>query len=231
MRALLTMFCISIFALANAQEIKGNIKNHAKTEMDMVLMLFGMEKPISIGKVDKKGAFTANLTNLKMDNITEEERSMNLGELGYNLFFNCGNVDDFGKNAGKMAARQDYVRLTDKGEWAGTVFLVSDEALIPWIEDSGYNNAILGSFYEVIYLAEDVEVKTSCTSTNYVSDDKEVETFFEYDLKLNAGFNWLQYTILEVYETDPNIRASFPLKVKITNVTDTSKMKWIGTYY
>lgn len=231
MKPTLILCFMCCFFWANAQEITGKIKNHGKSDMDLVLMLFGMDYPISIGKVDKKGQFTANLDNLNLDQIPEENMSMSMGPLYWNFHFNCNNSDAFGENAENLAARQDFVRLTKGGDWAGTVFLVSDEGLRPWIEDSGYNNAIKGSFYEVMYVADDVNLNMTCNSSVYVADNEEVETEYKFDIELKKGFNWVEYTINEVYETDPNIRASFPSKVTISNVKDPSKMLWVGTYY
>ena len=231
MKWTLTVFLTCCFFWANAQEITGIIKNHEKSEMDLVLMLFGMDNPISIGTVDKKGQFTANLENASLDNIPEENLSMSIGELYFNFFFNCADNEAFGDNYDKPAARQDYVRLTNKGEWAGTAFLVSDESLIPWLEDSGYNNAIKGSFYEVLYVKEDIAVNMVCNNSVYATEEDQVETEYTFNLQLKKGFNWVKYTIGEVYETDPAIRASFPSKVTISNLEDPSKMRWIGRYY
>ncbi|MCL6259012.1 hypothetical protein M3O96_07940 [Aquiflexum sp. TKW24L] len=231
MKASFTLFFILTYFFVNGQEITGNIKNHEKSEMDLVLLLFGMDYPISIGSVDKKGLFTANLDNANLDNIPNENMSMSIGPLYFNFFFNCSNPTDFGGNAEKSAARQDFVRMTKDGEWKGTAFLVSDEGLRPWIEDSGYNNAIKGSFYEVMYVEEDLSIKTSCTSSVYVDDNTEIGTEYSFDIELKKGFNWVEYTILEVYKTDPSIRASFPSKVTISNMKDPSKMLWVGTYY
>lgn len=231
MKALLTICFMCSFFWANAQEISGTVKNHEKDDMDLVLMLFGMDYPISIGSVNKKGQFTANLENVSLDNISEENKSMSIGPLYFNFYFNCNNADVFGENTEKPAARQDFVRMTKDGQWSGTVFLVSDEGLRPWIEDSGYNNAILGSFYEVMYVEEDVTLNMACKSNVYVSDDEEVEAEYIFDIELKKGFNWVEYTIHEVFETDPNIRASFPTKVSISNLKDPSKMLWVGSYF
>jgi len=231
MKSTLTVLFMCCFFWANAQEITGMIKNHEKSEMNMVLMLFGMDHPISIGTVDKNGQFTANLGNASLDNIPEENLSMYIGELYSNFYFNCSDSEAFGDNYDKPAVRQDYVRLTNKGEWAGTAYLVSDESLIPWLEDSGYNNAIKGSFYEIMYVAQDMTVNMTCNSSVYATDDEQVETEYTFNLQLKKGFNWVEYTIEEVYETDPAIRASFPSKVTISNLEDPSKMLWIGRYY
>ncbi len=231
MKLALTLSLACFVHCANAQEIKGKIENHPNSQMELVLMLFGMENPISIGTIDKKGQFTASLDNISLDDISAENKSMFIGELYFSFFFSCNDREAFGENFDKPAVRQDYVRMTNKGEWAGTVFLVSDEGLRPWLEDSGYNNAIEGSFYEVLYVEEDLSIKMTCASNVYAADDVEVETEYSFDIDLKKGFNWVEYTINEVYETDPDIRASFPSKVKIQNLQDPSKMKWIGIYY
>ncbi|WP_209329942.1 hypothetical protein [Lunatimonas salinarum] len=231
MKSLLTIAILLLFFQANSQQLSGNVKNHGKAEMDLVLMLFGMDYPISIGKVDKKGAFTASLADTSLEKIPDDYKSMSMGPLYFNFHFNCS-PDAFGDQAEKPAARQDYVRMTNgKGEWAGTVFLLSDEALKPWLEDSGYNNAVKGSFYEVMYVDEDVELSTSCTSSVYADDNTEVPVEYVFEISLKKGFNWVEYTIDEVYKTNPDVRASFPSKVTITNLKDPSKMHWIGVYY
>ena len=231
MKSILTLFFMFCCLWTSAQEITGNIKNHGKSDMELVLMLFGMDNPISIGTVDKKGQFNANLDNVKIDGIPEEFTSMSMGPLYWNFHFSCNNNDVFGDNAEKLAARQDFVRLTKNGDWAGTVFLVSDEKLKTFLEDPGYNNAVKGSFYEVMYSEEDISLNMTCNSSVYAADDEEVETEYNFDIELKKGFNWVEYTIEEVYETDPNIRASFPSKVTISNMKDPSKMQWVGIYY
>ncbi|WP_194777822.1 hypothetical protein [Pararhodonellum marinum] len=231
MKFILPIFFLCCSFLVNGQELKGIVKNHEKAEMDLVLMIFGMDNLISIGKVDKKGQFNASLENISLDHVPEENKSVSIGELYFNFFFKCNDNKAFGDIFDKPAARQDYVRLTKDGDWSGTVFLVSDEGLRPWLEDPGYKNAIKGSFYEVMYVEEDLSVKTSCRSTDYADDNTEVETEYNFDIELKKGFNWVEYTIQEVYETDPDIRASFPSKVAVTNLKDPAKMLWVGTYY
>jgi hypothetical protein len=219
------------FFWAKAQEITGKIQNHEKSEMDLVLMLFGMDNPISIGTVDKNGQFTADLADINIDQIPEEFKSMSLGPLYFNFHFNCNDAKDFGENGEKLAARQDFVRMTKNGDWSGTVFLVSDEKIKNWMEDPGYINAVKGSFYEVMYVEEDVAISMTCVSSVYVDENQQIESHYRFDVELKKGFNWVEYTIEEIHETDPNVRASFPSKVTVSNMKDSSKVLWIGSYF
>ncbi|MGF1638574.1 MAG: hypothetical protein ACFCUU_15965 [Cyclobacteriaceae bacterium] len=231
MKAIIILFCLMSFSYVNAQEISGKIKGHKKAEMDVVLMPFGMDNWISIGKVNKKGEFTADLGLAKIDGVSEELLSVSTGVLYFSFYFSCSDNGKFGEHTEKPAMRQDYVRLTKGGQWAGTAFLVSDEGLIPWLEDSGYKNAIQGSFYEVIYVEEDLILDFTCHDQVPITSEDIVETVYRFKIDLKKGFNWVEYTIQDVYETNPDVRASFPSKVLISNVQDPTKMQWIGKYY
>lgn len=216
---------------AKAQELTGKVENHPKKEMDVVLMLFGMDNPITIGKVDPKGQILVNLEGVGIAGIPEEVRSMFMGELVHNFYFSCGDFSAFGELGRKPALRQDFLRLTQGDQWSGTVFLVSDEKLRPWLEDSGYSNAVKGSYYEIMYVDEDLAVRTTCTNQIFVSEEEMIDAVYDFELELKKGFNWVEYEILEIQETNPEIRASFPSKVKVRNLQEPFAVKWIGLYY
>ncbi|MEQ8556442.1 MAG: hypothetical protein RIC06_06460 [Cyclobacteriaceae bacterium] len=199
--------------------------------MDLVLMPFGMDYPIVIGKINKKGSFNVNISLGDIENVPVESREMFTGDLYFNLHFSCDNSDEFGIGNDEPAVRIDYIRMFIKDQWTGTAFLVSDENLLPWLEDKYYKNAILGSFYEVVYVGQDMVVNTTCTSEKYVSDELTVKAVYDYDLNLVKGFNWIEYVIEEVYITGSEELADFPLKVKVQSPSDPSKIRWIGKYY
>ncbi|TNF43493.1 MAG: hypothetical protein EP311_03030, partial [Cytophagales bacterium] len=224
-KIVVTLFFLLEVSVAMSQQLSGQIENHPKAKMDLVLMPFGMDYPISIGSVDQKGQFSVNLTGLDFGSVPEEVQSMFGGELGYSFFFGCDDSQEFGAGFEIPAMRVDYIRMNRDEQWAGTVFLVSDENLRPWLEDSGYNNAVKGSFYEVIYVEADVSIHTTCEAQIYASDEEMVDVEYDFQLELKAGFNWVEYEILEVFETNPEIRASFPSKVKIQNLQNPAEMK------
>ncbi len=154
-----------------------------------------------------------------------------MGDLYYSFQFPCDNADQFGMGSDEPSARVDYIRLFIKDQWTGTAFLVSDENLIPWLEDKYYNDAIPGSFYEVVYVGKDMLANTTCMSERYVSDELTVNVEYNYELSLKKGFNWIEYVIEEVSVTNSEEIAEFPVKVKIQNPSDPSKIRWIGKYY
>ncbi|WP_162415517.1 hypothetical protein [Cyclobacterium roseum] len=232
MKAMLLTFLATVAGtVAWAQGIQGEIPSHPKKTMDMVLMPFGLDHSITAGQVDKKGVLSIELGDKDAHNVPQDVKSMFMSELFFNFHFRCGDRDDFGENQDVPAARVDYVRLIQKGQWAGTVFLVSDENLIPWLEDEAYHPAVKGTFWEVLYLEDELTVSAMCTTSKFVDADTNVDVTYAYQLELKPGFNWVEYQIEEVYQTENGQMASFPSKVKITNLSDPSKIKWIGKYY
>jgi hypothetical protein len=212
-----------------AQKISGKVEGHNKGEMDITIMAFGLDNLISAGKVDKKGNFSVNLN---LATVSESlAQADNMLPLHFSFFFKCLDIRKFGLFEKTPAMREDYLRLVSNNQWAGTVFLVSDPALIPWLEDSSYKDAVKGTFYEVLYMTEDVILDFTCENEVFADENTNAEVTYIFDIELKKGFNWVQYDIEEVFETNPDIRAKFPSKVTIRNIQDPASMLWVGKYY
>jgi hypothetical protein len=229
MKYLLTLLFLTSFCWLQAQEIKGTIEKHKKTEMDITIMAFGMDNWVHIGKVDRKGNFSIDLEKVPMDEsqISDE----NMGPLFFAFPFRCMDSDNFGEHKETPVVSERFLRLTADNDWKGTLLLVSDPALAPYRLDEGYSNAVVGAFFELIYLKEGVALNFTCESQIYADQDTYVDVNYTFDIELKKGFSWIQYDIEEVFETNPEIRSSFPSKVTIRNLKDPSIIKWIGTYY
>lgn len=229
MKQLMILFFLTNFCGLQAQEMKGTIKNHKKSEMDITIMAFGMDNWVHIGKVDRKGNFSVNLETVSIDESLISDDMM--GPMYFAFPFKCWDSDEFGVYKTTPVVSERYLRLTSNNQWTGTVFLVSDPALVKWKEDEGYSNAVVGSFFELLYLKEDLKLDFTCKSQINANEETTVDVTYVFDIDLRKGLNWIQCDIEDVYETNPEIRASFPSKVTIRNLQDPTRMKWIGKYY
>ncbi|MDX5480038.1 MAG: hypothetical protein LPJ98_16445 [Cyclobacteriaceae bacterium] len=232
MKNLFTLLLIVFGLSANAQQepVSGTITGYNLPELDMVLFSLGMDNPIKLTTVQKDGTFSLEASNVKLPEVSADTRSMFMGQLYHSFYFSFFS-NDFDPFDQLPALKGGYLGLfTEKNQWAGTVFPVSSEEVMFWLEDPGYNNAVKGSFWDLIYVEEDISLDFPIASSMYY-DDKEVPVHYQFNLELRPGFNWVQYDIEEVYETDPNIIASFPIKITIRNIQDASKMHWIGKYF
>jgi hypothetical protein len=210
--------------------ISGKIENHNKGEMDIVLTMFGFDKLVKIGTLSASGDFEIDLSGNPAEKLSKEDSDVFISRLSYGFQYGCGDPDDFPEGEPQIACDAGFIALWANETWAGSLFPVSDEKLKLWMEDNGYNDAVEASFYKVLLLTEDVEVKKQCKNFDYYND-KDVEVEIEYDLKLKKGLNLVQYQLGSIYKTDPNIRAAFPTKVKMTGAGDNPEIIWLANYF
>ena len=79
-------------------------------------------------------------------------------------------------------------------------------------------------------LTEAVELQKKCTNFDYY-DEKDIEVVIEYNLQMKKGLNLVQYQLESIYKTDPNIRAAFPVKVKMTAADKNTNIIWKAKYF
>lgn len=231
--ALLIITLCLCFINTQAQTISAKLNNPLPglPEMDVVILPFGLDYPFKIGVLRKDGTLEINLSNSELNEIPQEQLELFLSNsINENLSLKCDHSKDLQQPESLKAQRGGYIGLWYKNRWAGTIFTISDESLMPWLEDEAYMEPVLGSFYEIIYVSEPVEQNTTCTNTWHLKDNK-MEAAHTYKFSLQKGFNFLEFQIQEIYKTNPNETSSKPSKVLIKNVDDFSKIKWIAKYF
>ena len=230
MRTILTFIIIFTINSIHAQKFIGKIENHNKGEMDIVLTMFGFDQLIKIGKLYASGDFEIDLSKNPSENVSKEDFDTYISNLSYGFQFGCGNPSDFPEGEAKIACDAGFIALWQNNTWAGSLFPVSDEKLQLWMDDSGYNDAVQGSFYKVLLLTQAVELQKKCTNFDFY-DEKDIEIAIEFDLQLKKGLNLVQYQLESIYKTNPDIRAAFPIKIKITAADKNSNIIWKAKYF
>ena len=230
MKIISTVFLFAVLMSAQAQKISVNLEDHRSENADLVLFAYGSDNPVKIGTIDVKGNLVADLSKVQLSVLTEDIKEMFTTELRNVFSFNCAGSDDFGKQGSVNSVRGGNIAIWANNEWAGSFFLVSDPELKPWLEDPGYNSAIKGFFWEIVYVDADVSLNFNCSEGVYYMEDSSVEVLYTFNLNLKKGFNWVEYSIEDVFITDPDVRASFPSKVRVSNLQDPGRMKWMANY-
>lgn len=230
MRLIITILMLSALTAAQAQKISRFLEGGNSQKSELVIFAFGSDNPVQIGTVDAKGNLNTDLTEVKLPELSDDIKEMFISELRHAFAFSCGNSSDFGPQGTVSAIRGGNIALWANNEWTGSFFLVSDQELKSWLEDPGYNPAIKGSFWDIIYVEADVDINMSCLNEMHL-EEGVVGLSYTYDLDLKKGFNWIEYSIEDIYVTDPQVMAAFPSKVRISNLSDPDRMKWIADYF
>lgn len=231
-KSVLFIVCLLVFNYVQSQtNLKIEDYPFGSLDVDVIVIPFGMENPIKIGTISKSGEL--NFTFPKtLPELSKEAKETFISEVAYTLFDVCDNGSGIVLNTNNIASFDTGALSlwTKDNRYVGVVFTVSDEKMMPWIEDSAYMEPILGSYFELIYVASPFKYKGECTQTKML-DEGDAKIMFSYNLDLKAGFNFIEYKIEHIYKTDPNVMASFPDKVSVTNVDGIPNCKWIGKYF
>ncbi|MBJ7881507.1 hypothetical protein [Gelidibacter salicanalis] len=238
-KMLLVLILFSVETMA-AQSV-AKVENHPLQPMEVVLFAFGMEHPISIGTLSNSGELTLNFPTT-LSTITEEIKADFMSDAAFTIFSNCDNSNDIlSEKENVKATSGGYLSLSTKDNpYSGLIFLVTEEQLVPWIESSGDSDAVLGSYFKLVYMDSNFKYQGTCTSTVSYTGNESYETHYIYNLQLKRGFNFIEYKI-ETVEThkvpsmaDENTFELIKKPSKIA-VSSTPSMlpntKWIAKYF
>ena len=221
--------------------IDAQSQNHSKIEdypfgsldVDVMVLAFGMEHPIKIGSMSKSGDIKFDIPK-ELPKLSKETEENFMSDVAYTLFDVCDNGNTLvSGNENIRSVETGALSLWTKDQrYVGVIFSVSDDNLLPWIEDPGYNEPILASYFELIYVEKAFQYTGNCTSSRMMDEGEEDEILeYSYNLDLKAGFNFVEYKIESIHKTDPDIMASFPNRVSIASVEGIPNCKWIGKYF
>ncbi len=231
MPVVLMLLALLLFNTAgHAQAATATLPAYDRPASTIVLLMFGMDQPVSIGEIDASGALTVDVRGASAAAIPDTVRSQYLGRLQDQLHFKCDDRSAIGAPIDDVASRGENIFLYRDSTMAGALFAVSDTMLRLWLEDPGYQEPVTGSFWDVIYTEKEMAVNSSCAST-LMLDSGNVTMTYQYDLKLARGFNLVEYVIESIHKTDPAVMASKPSKVLVRTETDVSRIRWVAKHF
>lgn len=237
---LLVLFICFSFQTQYAQT-KPKVENYTLKAMDLSIQFGGMHKPMKIGTISDSGELDFKFPD-DLSFIPEENKESYMVDMSYMLFSKCDNKKE-------ILSEEENIKSISSGHinWGskenpslGLLFMVSDKSLIPWLEQSYYNSAVLASYYEVIYVESDFNFQGECTHSVFNSGISVVETIYTYDVQLKPGFNCIEYKIESVMEHDMVVgddKEDFPKIAKPSKIMITStqinapEIKWILKYF
>lgn len=209
----------------------GKLENYPLDEVNIVVFPFGMDYPIKIGTVSDLGELFFEIPSKIEANIPTDVKENYFSDLSSSLFFKCNEGLDL--NDVKVLNVGIIALWTKDDRYAGVLFPVSNEEIIPWLEDRFYMEPIEASFYNLILLGseQDLSYGTECISTINL-ESGNVEASYSYDLLFKNGFNIVEYKIESIHKSNTKETSSIPNKVQISSFQNNiSQIKWIAKYF
>src|SRR5690606_2364374 len=228
---LLTFLGLLLCISGHTQSFTGKLENPLQNmpEMDIVLWPLGLDSAVTIGKLTTNGTLEFNFPEKEAFQSANAEKQMVVDDFKHALRFNCIGQDE-PEYPNVMATNISPISLWYKERFVGVLFPVTDEALMHWLEDEAYNNPVKGKFYDVVYVAEATTFKTECATTLQFSEET-VNASYHYQLELEAGLNFIAYTIEDIHKMNSKVTSNKPSKVVVKNIKAEDGIKWIAKYF
>jgi hypothetical protein len=236
------IFIIGILICSLGQsQTKPIVENYPLKTADLVLFSFGIHQAIAIGTASNSGELNFNFPK-NINFISDEAKANSWSDTAFTLFSKCDNsYEILSEEDNGKAVSGGYISLSTKeNSYAGLLFMVTDENLVPWIEESYSNNAVIGSYFELVYMESDFNYQGECSSTVTNTETDTIETLYVYDLQLKAGFNFIEYKIESIMEHEvPSMykenvfeKIDKPSKIMVSSSqSGVPNTKWIGKYF
>lgn len=218
-----------------SQNFSSKLDNHQKglPEMDFIIMPFDISYRVSLGTLKTDGTLEVKIPEFSDIQLPPNMNNDNMLKFDDLINLRCGNISDLNTSESLKGFKGGYFALwskTRRNGWAGSVFAVSNKDLIPWLEDDAYMQPVLGSYYELIYVTEAAEIKTTCENTWEIADFI-IDMEYQFDLRLKEGYNLIEYEILDIFETNSNDITNKPNKIIVKTPTDVSRIIWTAKYF
>lgn len=196
-------------------------KEIQKISGDIAIIPFGSGYPINVGTLSE-GKLEVDLSDIKINTISNTTIEEHLGHIGERLTFSCPNFTD---EKIDIAQSGSFVLIQDEMITAD-LFPVSDIRLENWLFSGGHEAPLKASYYELLYTDTGFSLTTQCDNSSKGTNEKDQH--FTFDLDLKKGFNLIEYHIEETALPKDINDFVIPSKVTITNKNiDYKNIQWV----
>jgi len=227
------MLLLFICALAQpciaqqSQTVLPTIENYTKGELEIKVSPFGLENPITVGKIMEDGTIHLNW-NTDISSIQDPNLYLSSVKRAVGMNF-CNDKEIEQSNEDVKAVKIDYLSLYKYGQSVGSIHPKTDSD----IGENRHSSLILGSTLSWIYSDSDVLFNAKCT-VNY--ENKNVYKFNEvtsYTIQLKKGWNMILNTLVEKEDwTNGAEKGSLPKTMTKASITKIPKtMNWYLKYW
>lgn len=230
LQILLLLFAFPLFGQIN---LTGKIQNLSTDQpaKDIFIFIFGADNPVKIGEISESGNISITFPQKDPASFDPGIKELSAKELSsWTKHIFCDNPDHFPDSLKDIIVyvyEAGTIRIEDgERSWETRLYPVTDEWLADWLYNSTAQNPVPASYFEVLYLDQDVDLNTTCTFTSSFND---LVSEFNYNLQLKKGVNLIEYKIEELHEIDDEI-TSAPTKVSIVNAKVTDNIQWLIKY-
>jgi len=213
--SILFLLVLTPFQLCDAQTGQTSllkVDNYNKGELELKIISFGEEDPITIGKVSEDGTIHLDWPELDLNNMGDRKfYSTSIKSLIRTKY--CNDPSAIITNEDAKLIENKFLYLFKYGQRVGCIIPSTQQGQEHRIDQ-------LGSTIYWIYSDEEITAKANCKAKKEWEELYSFEETTAYDLTLKKGWNMVSHTLSEIEEYDNGTgKRSLP-KTTITKSID-----------
>ncbi len=231
----LFLFVFTLFQSAKAQKMQSTspkIENYTKGELEIKIAPFGLENPISVGKVTADGTIHFDFPEIDL-NATEETPFFSMQKMGRAVgMFVCHDKEVEQNTETVEAIEIKDVFLYKYGQQVGALLRATQKEMLD-------DDFVIGSTISWFYSNGEGEFKANCTT--YEDDEtakdgldrNTIRNKTSYNISFKKGWNIVSHSLLEkkdiTTDTGQYSKRLIEQKESVANIPAT--MNWYLNYW
>ncbi len=195
---ILAIYTTNIKSQTTSSTLK--IENYKYGELDLKVILIGLGKEISIGKLLADGTIQFNWPEITLDSI--ENASILLSSIKSTLvgmsYCEKDQIEEVSEDC--KVINTEFIYLFKNNRQVGVLFPATERAFMDNEPANIYSNLILGSSISWFYSTGDCNFKGNCIEREEWMGKYDFDSQIIYDVHLKKGWNIVQYTLAEIEE-------------------------------
>jgi len=228
---LLTILSLQPSKAQQTQVILPKIENYTKGELEIKTVPFGLENPITVGKITADGSIHFNW-NSDISSIKDPQFYMSSIKNAVGMTFCNDKVIEQNNQEAKVVDTKGLF-LYKYGQQVGALYPATQKE----IEDNkGINRStslVLGSTVSWYYSDSDVQFKATCTVNNKRENVYDFKEITSYDIQFTKGWNMVLQTLVEKEDwKNETEKGSLPKTITKTSVAKIpNTINWYLNYW
>jgi len=233
------IYILFLFILIHSQPCKAQqtenalpkIENYTKGELEIKVVPFGLENPITVGKVMADGSIHFNW-NSDISTVNDPQFYMSSIKNAVGMTF-CNDKAIEQNNQEAKAVDTKGLFLYKYGQQVGALYPATQKTIQDNLSLNRSTRLVLGSTVSWFYSDSDVQFKATCSVNNKRENVYDFKEITSYDIQFKEGWNMVLQTLVEKEDwKNETEKGSLPKTITKTSIAKIpNTINWYLNYW
>lgn len=233
-KTLLILLTIILLQACKAQQVQTTlpkIDNYTKGALEIRVVPFGLENPITVGKIKNDGSIHFDW-NSDISSIEDTNFYMSSIKNAIGMTF-CNKKEIIENNKTVKVVDVKNLFLYKNGQQVGSLYPATQQEIADNVGLNRHSSLVLGSELSWIYSNEDGNFKATCSVNMTYESSYNFKEITNYNIQLKKGWNMIESTLVEKQDwKNENDQGSLPKTITKTSIVKIlENINWYIKYW